>query len=213
MSRMRFLSGLSAALALGLAACSDFTFSGDPLDSTDATELAEVLVGEGFAGFSEVAAAPMGSAGATGEAGARITEKRSIAFTGNCEGGGTVVLAGSISVDLDSDTGVGTIGFDYTIAPAGCIVTTESRKTFTITGDPNLKVSGDFTGSQTGFDGELTYDGKFTWKESTREGACGVNVKVTFDFNLSGGTLTTGSASMSGEVCGVSITRDITVEA
>ena len=213
MSSMRFLSGLSAALALGLAACGDFTSSGDPLTQSEATELAEELVGQGFAGFGAFGAAPMGAPGATGNADARITQETSVSFTESCEGGGTVALAGTMSVDVDSETNVGTIGFDYTIAPAGCIVTTESRKTFTITGDPNLKVSGDFTGSQTGFDGELTYDGKFTWKESTREGACGVNVKVTFDFNLSGGTLTTGSASMSGEVCGVSITRDITVEA
>jgi hypothetical protein len=157
-------------------------------------------VAQGFAGFPQ-GAAPMG---APGEANANVTEDFS--YSGPCDGGGTVALAGKVSV---SDAG--TIGFDYTVTPNGCKLTTQGGKTFTLTGDPNLKASGDFSVSETGLDGNIDFDGRFLWVESEREGVCGVNLKVTYDFTV-GNLGTTGSASMSGGVCGVSITRNITVE-
>lgn len=213
MSRVRVLSGLSAAVAIGLTACSDFTSSGDPLSEGEATELAEVLVGQGFAGFSGFgAAAPMGAPANTD---AKVTI--SIDDSGPCEGGGTVALAGSMTVEANDAGTSGTLTFNYTVAPAGCEVTTTGGQVFTLTGDPNIKATGDFTfsGTDTGgaFEGSLNYDGKFAWESSDgRSGACGVNLKAEYNFSFSG-TGSSGSATLTGSVCGVTVNRTISVEA
>lgn len=212
MSRVRILFGLSAALAFGLAACSDFTSSGDPLSETEAAELAEALVAEGFAGFGSFGAAPMG---APGESAERVTI--TLDDTAPCEGGGTVTLKGSMTADFNQTTGAGTFEFNYTVAPSGCEVATSGGKVFTITGDPNIKATGDFSWSETStgssFEGSLTYEGKFKWESSDgRAGACGVDLKANYDFNISG-TGSSGSATLSGSVCGVTVNRTVSVEA
>ena len=209
MSRMRSLSGLAAALALGLAACGDFTSSGDPLSESEAAALAEALAEGGFAGFGAQGAAPMG---APSEAAARVTV--TLNDTAPCDdAGGTVAVAGSMTVDINQTTNVGTFEFNYTIAPHGCQVTTEGGKVFTLDGDPNLTVTGNFDWSETSADGSLTYDGKFKWEASDgRAGACGVNLTATYDFNF-GTTGSSGSATLNGTVCGVTVNRTVSVEA
>lgn len=204
--------GLTPVLALGLAACGgSFTSSGDPLDTTEAQDLAASLVEGGFAGFGTVAGAP-----GRPPAAPAISGTSTIDYTGPCDGGGTVKLAGSMTANVNQTTNSGTIDFNYTFAPSGCQVTTAGGKTFTITSDPNLKVEGNFSfssGTTSTFQGSLGYNGKFNWTSSDgRAGACGVDLTANYNFSFSS-TASSGSATLSGTVCGVSVSRTVNVSA
>lgn len=206
-SGIRAVCGVSA-LVLGLAACSDFTSSGDPLTDAEAAELAAVFAEEGFAGFEGVAS-PAQSPGANDEADARVT--LTINDSGPCDGGGTATIAGTVTADIDEQAGTGTLEFEYTLTPTNCVFTTEGDKVFTISGDPNLKASGNMDLTETSLEGQFNYEGKFSWTEGSRAGACGVNIQVNYDFTF-GGTTLNGSASVTGEVCGVTVNRTITIQ-
>jgi hypothetical protein len=205
---MKMITGLCAMLSL--AACSDFTSSGDPLTPEEAGVLAGNIVGQSFPGFGGVEAAPA-AAPAVGAAPAdRITI--TISESGSCDGGGTATVAGSLVADVNQEARTGTLEYDFTLAPSGCVVMTEGGKTFTLTGDPNLKGEGKLNWSQTSFEGALKYSGKFSWVSSDgREGVCGVDLEANFDFNT-GDTGSNASASLSGTVCGASISRTVEVE-
>jgi hypothetical protein len=119
-----------------------------------------------------------------------------------------------MKASVDQSGTSGTFGFNYTVTPSGCHVAS-GDKTFTITGDPNLQAKGDFNFSSgaevSTFQGSLSYDGKFNWTSSDgRAGACGVDLTANYDFSI-GGTTTSGSATLSGTVCGVSVNRSVSV--
>ena len=205
----RVLFGLAPMLALGLAACgSGFTSSGDLLNATEANELAEALVEGGAAGLSGFgAAAPSRAPGAVA-----TTISEAIHDTIPCTGG-DVVLDGNASVTGSQGSSSVTVGFNYTVTHQGCQLPA-GGKTFTVNGDPNIKAQGDFTltagTSSSTFDGSLSYNGKFDWTSSdSRAGICGVDLTANYDFTF--GTSTTGSATLTGSVCGVSVNRQITV--
>lgn len=209
MLRTRAVSGL-CVLVLGLAACGDAASSGDPLTAAEAAELAAVFAEDGFAGFDAAASPGMQAPGSDNAAAVRITQ--SISGTESCEGSGTVAFSGTVTVDVDDQTGNGTIEFDYTIAPANCRVVTESNNTFTISGDPNIQGAGQFNITDTGFNGSLTYEGGFRWEAADgRAGACAINLESNYNFTTSGTTVN-GSATISGTVCGHSVSRSITIQ-
>jgi hypothetical protein len=208
----RVLFGLAPVLALGLAACgSGFTSSGDPLTESEAADLAQGLANGGFAGFGSFAA----PAGAPGAAATNVTI--SLNNSAPCDGGGTVAFNGSMTANVNQAATSGTFGFNYTVVPTACQITTSNSKTFTLTGDPNLKAQGDFTftaGSSTEtFQGSLSYNGKFDWTSSdARAGVCGVDLAANYDFSFSTtGGAPTGTATLSGTVCGVTVNRSVSV--
>lgn len=213
MSRSRVLSGLTVALALGLAACGgDTTSSGDPLSEAEAAELAEAIAEGGFAGFGTFGAPAMR---APGETAANVTITLNDTYPCNDEGGtGTVTIAGSMSVNVNDQTGAGTFGFDYTLTPHGCQVITASDLVFTLDGDPNLQVDGEFSFSETGAEGTLNYNGGFAWEASDgRAGSCGVDLTANYDFNFSTTGTSSASATLTGTVCGVTVNRTFSYEA
>jgi hypothetical protein len=194
-------------LALGaLAACGgDLTSSGDPLTQTEAGELAEALIDVGFVGFGGTTAPQA----APGEAGA-VPFTYTISESGSCEGGGTASISGTVSGDFSETDGTGNATFDYTVTPNGCQVTTESDLVFTISGDPNISVSGSMTITETQFDFDFTYDGQFAWTSSDdRSGAC-VSVDISMSLDAVGEP-TSVTATMNGEVCGHSVSRSLSV--
>jgi hypothetical protein len=209
MSRLRVLPLLCAS-SLGLSACSSFTASGDPLTQTEASELAGVIAQEGFVGFGGAMAAPPAAPGESREAADRITITIDDAST--CEGGGTVAFAGELSADVDQEAETGTFNFNYTLAPAGCVVTTENDLVFTLTGDPNLQAEGEFSWSPTAFDGSLAYNGKLIWEaEDGREGVCGIDLSTNFEVSVNQ-EVSSGSINVTGTVCGVTINRTVSFE-
>jgi len=210
MTRTRFLPGLSAALAITLAACGgDTTGTGDPLTQAEAEELAAALAEGGFVGFGAQPAAPMGAPGAEA---ATITVTLNESYPCNDDGGtGTVSIAGTMSADVNETTGAGSFTFNYTLTPNGCQVTTASSLVFTLDGDPNFKVDGDFDWTETSAHGTLHYKGNFAWTSSDgREGTCGVDLTSNYTFNFSGTGTSSASAAVSGSICGVSVDRTVT---
>ena len=213
MSSKRFLSGLSAALAIGLAACGgDTTGTGDPLTESEAADLAAALAEGGFVGFGAQGAAPMGAPGAEA---ATITVTLNETHPCNDAGGtGTVTIAGTQSADVNQTTGAGSFTFNYTLTPHGCTIETSGDKVFTIDGDPNLKVGGEFDFTETSASGTLNYEGKFAWDASDgRAGACGVDLTSNYEFTFSGTGASSASVTVSGSVCGVSVNRTVTYTA
>jgi hypothetical protein len=210
MSRIRVIPGL--VVALGLAACSsDFTSSGDPLTDTEASDLAGIMVNDGFAGFGGFSPAAAQPAPAHGQAPA---DNITIAFdeSGPCEGGGSVALAGSLNVEFDEQSEEGSLNFEYTLTPAACVVTAENGKVFTLTGDPNIEADGELELSATGLAGSLNYNGKFEWSaDDGRSGVCGIDLSAEYEF-AEVGEGSAGSISVEGEVCGVSVNRSLDYE-
>jgi hypothetical protein len=209
MNRIAIIASLYAVV--GLTACKDFTASGDPLTQAEANALAEAIMNEGFPGTGGVGTAPAAAPGAQAAPADRITI--TLNTSGPCEGGGTVGLAGSMTFDGSQQTQTGTLEYDFTMTPNACVVTAEGNKTFTLTGDPNLRAEGSMDFSPTGFQGDFTYKGKFAWTSSDgRAGACGVNLEshVAISGN---GTSGTASATLTGSVCGVTVNKNVTIDA
>ena len=209
--------GLAAALSamVSLTACSSFTASGDPLNETEAGDLAGAMIGQGFPGTGGMGApaphAPGGvTASPTAPAG-KIT--LSIDDSAPCQGGGTVALAGSMSVDLNQIAKTGSVDYNFTLTPSGCKVPNQAGKTFTLTGDPNLKGEGKLDWQATSIGGTIKYSGKFKWESSDgRAGECGVDLSGNFNL-ASTGVGGNASASLTGTVCGISVNRNVSVQA
>ncbi len=204
--RYRGVPFLSPLLLLGLAACGDASSSGDPLTEAEAAELAAAIAEAGFF-------APPTGAGQQSPANPADRITITINETAPCEAGGTAAVSGSMTVDYNEQTGAGTMTLSFTMAPSNCGVRTESGKLFTLSGDPNLKLNGQFTFTQTSFGGSTTYEGGFRWRsDDGRAGSCRVDMQANYDFNVTE-TSMSGTATVSGQVCGHRVNRTITVTA
>ncbi len=213
MSWKRNMFGLFATLAFGLAACGGGpTTSGDPLTEAEAAELAEAIAEGGFAGFGTFGAPGMQ---APSQPAANVTITLNDTYPCNDQGGtGSVTIAGSLTANVNDQTGAGTFGFDYTLTPQGCQVITESDVVFTLDGDPNLQVQGEFTWSDTVAEGSLGYEGTLAWESSdARAGSCGIELTANYDFNFATTGTSSASATLTGTVCGVSVNRTFSYEA
>lgn len=200
-----------ASAAVIAAGCSDAASSGDPLSQADTEELAAAIIEQGTADFSGAfhrtnPDLPPGLSLAP-----QVEITRTISQTNSCEGSGTVALAGKFTASSDDGT-TGTIAFDYTVTPANCRFTTESAKQYTVSGDPNLKVSGGFDFTQTSIEGALNYDGKFKWESADgMAGACKFDISAEYDFST-GDTSFNGTVVVTGSVCGHTINRTETIQ-
>jgi hypothetical protein len=215
MRRIRTLTALSAVLALGVAACSDSTSStGDPLTQAEAEDLAALMVEGGLAGFAGIPTG--GPQAAPGEAGARVT--LTINETGECSIAGGVTLDGEWTIDVNDETGDGTFEWDYSVDPNNCQEEAGSGVVFTLNGDPNVAVQGDlnWSGSETGgtLEGALDYSGGIAWTtDDDRAGTCGVDITATYDITWNNQEESgSGTVTVSGSVCGVSVDNSVTWE-
>lgn len=194
---------LALALGLALGACSDGPtdiIEGDPLTEAEAAALAEVVAGSLFTAWE-------GSASAAPARGpARASGTGQINDTFPCELGGSVAVAGSLSFDVDDDTGDGTIQFSVTTDHDDCAVESEDGIGFILNGAPNITASFAIVseGSSLSFSGN--YEGAVAWATDDKSGRCSIEV----DFDLSGDvTAETGSASLTGRVCGVTFDHSL----
>ena len=197
--------GLAAALSamVTLTACSSFTASGDPLNESEAGELAGAMVGQGFPGTGGAGAAapavPGGVAASPRAPAGKITV--GIDDSAPCQGGGTVALSGNMTLDLNQTAQTGSVDYNFTLTPAGCKVTTQAGKTFTLTGDPNLKGEGTLDWQTASIGGTIKYSGKFKWEASDgRAGECGVDLSGNFNLATSG-VGGSANAGLTGTVC------------
>lgn len=194
-----------AAVALAVGGCGDSTGT---LSQTEAEELAAVIAGltaTGLGGLAGPQAAPA----------TEVTFELELEnVSGPCSEGGTANLTGSLVLTADDETGDFSVGFDYTITPNDCRERSPNDIVFTLDGDPNITVEGTLSGTQTSLEGSITQSGGVRWETGGRSGSCTLNLTTTYDFTSSdGGETFSGSASMSGTVCGVTISQTVTVSA
>lgn len=190
-------------LALSTAGCGVLS-PGDELTEAEAADLALALAQMGLQSGPMVSAQQ-----APGAEAARIT--MTINETESCEGGGSAATVGSATVDVNEQTGAGSMSFTLTVTPTNCGVRTASGKVFRLTGDPNLGVSGQFTFTQTSFDGTVNQDGRFKWAaDDGRSGSCSLTLRAVYDFTV-GQTSMSGSVSVTATVCGRDVNRSTTI--
>ena len=134
-----------------------------------------------------------------------VTFNFSINETGSCPGGsGTVQITGSLSGTIDDQTGEGTLALDFTQTMNACVFETAAGL-FTVSGDPNIRMSGDMSWNAEGPTGESTfgYKGGFAWSDSEgRSGTCGIDVSIAWSAT---------SASFSGKICGNSYSGSVNI--
>lgn len=211
MKPLRNLLTLAAAAVIA-AGCGDALSTGDPLSEADAEELAAAMIEQGTADFGggefyrTNPDLPPGLSLAP-----QVEVIREINQTNSCEGSGSVALAGKFTASSE-DGSAGTISFDYTVTPANCRFTTESEKQYTVSGDPNLKVSGSFDFNQTSIKGALNYDGRFAWESAEgMAGSCKFDISAEYTFTT-GDTSFNGTVVVSGSVCGHTVNRTETIQ-
>jgi hypothetical protein len=202
----RIVPSVLAGAAVVFAACGDDggpgggTNSGDALASAEVQELAAELFGVLFS---------VGLGGVAPHAAAPVAEGISFAVaepiptsTESCEGGGSISVSGD--VDASSDA----ISFDITEQFNNCVVEGQST-TFTINGDPNVKMTGDVSVTQTSYSINWDVGGgiRFT-TDDNRSGTCSVSISIDGDFNfadLNNPTALQSAFTISGSVCGQSV--------
>ncbi len=194
---------------LFMAACND----GGPTGVNEGDELTPVETNEIFAEiFNELAGlfllggvggGPQLAVGPTLIGIAPVTVSQTINESGSCEGGGTVTVTGSISGDIDEQAQTGTVTLDVTETINNCVVVTSTGTTFTVNTSPPIRMTGDFTITQTSFSLAFDITGGFTFTGSDgRSGSCLIDVSMSATVT---GT-TVAQESVSGTVCGQSIT-------
>jgi hypothetical protein len=212
MRRILFLL-VAAFLSIGLAACGDDDSTGPGTD-TDLSDqeleaLAEVLFTQGFAVTatsgprSEVFDPDLRRA-----AGVPIGPIDFGPQDVACELGGVVTVTGTVSGNLDQQ-GAGTLNYSFTQVHKSCMAQAEGGMQFTLDGNPDttMDISMD-TSANGAFSLSGTYTGGIAWQTGDRNGTCSVNLSFDATGNLETGA--TSSGSVTGSMCGRSVTEDIT---
>lgn len=214
---MKMHSTLTFALVatVGLAACGggdDTTGpSGDELSEPEAEALAAVITSEAL-GFGLGQFSGGGGFAPSESAAAEPTEIESGTLTipdVPCELGGTIDVTMSYSGTADYEAGNIDLSWDFTQVHKSCVLS-EDEHQFTLTGDPNVSMTWDMNVVENeSFDISGGYSGAVQWETSDgRSGRCTIDVS----FSATGDWLDgTGTTTMSGTVCGVSVDSETTV--
>lgn len=197
---------LAAVLPLlALAACGgdDGTGPGgeDDLSAEEVEEMTEALAAAGaFAPAFGVPtfSPPAGSA-------AREPVSMSIDQTVSCPQGGSIGMSGNLQGDYDDETGEGAFNLAISQDYMDCVSTAESSgRTFTFGGGMDMDL--DMEVSQNSFSMDGTNQGTLQWSTSGRSGSCSVNVSYQFS-----GSETSFTGQVSGTVCGVDVSQDLSM--
>lgn len=194
---------LALALGVALGACGDDPtdiIEGDPLTEAEAAALAEVVAGSIFATWENSPTPAPSPAPARASGSAQVNDE----FP--CEFGGSVAVSGSLSYDVDDQTQDGTLQFSVTTDHDDCAVESDDGIGFILNGAPNITAA--FTivsqGNSLSFTGG--YEGAVSWATDEKSGRCSIDV----DFDLTGDVAAeTGSASLTGRVCGVTFDHSL----
>ena len=196
---------LPLALALGLGACGDDPVTiveGDPLTADEAEALAEVVAGTLFSTWEQSS----GPAPAPALAPALASGTLQVDDVFPCELGGSVAVSGSVSFNVDDQTGDGTINFSVTSVHNACAGESQGGIAFTLTGAPDIEASFSAVSEGDAFSFSGGYEGAVAWETGEKSGTCSVDV----EFSLSGNLATeTGSASITGQVCDATISHTL----
>lgn len=194
----RFATAVSVTLALAVGGCSDSsTSAGDPIQPEVAMEIAmEVMfvafdIFEGGFGGAPVGAGPL----ALGSPPPALGSSESFSVTVPCEGGGTVAATGTMTSNIDSETGDGTIASSYSQTPSNCGVST-SQGLYRVSGSPSLNSQFEAVFEDWWIvAATMNMGGGFSWTGPAGSGTCSIDVSVTYQEQPF-------SMTISGTVCG-----------
>lgn len=193
-------------LALALATCDD-----QPLQITDrlSTSEAEAVAG-GLLGLSLDAGTSAREDNQPAGVSARspIAFGTEVSFTAACPVGGTAAFTVGLDGAVDPAADTGHVALDVTEAPAGCGVQDgDTGHTITLDGAPDLaahyvlelEAGGPYRLSG-------TFLGAVNWTTGDRTGTCSLDMS----FDAAGDRVAnTGSATLTGTVCGVSVSTTV----
>lgn len=207
----RFLSVLTIAFVSGgVVACSDDpTGATGELTEQQAQELAEVIFVQGFtlSNSSFDPASPFAGDPALQAAAGVPVDFDFGPESVPCEFGGNVTVEGSLTGDVDQETGAGTLDFSLTQVHDDCGVQSEAGTSFTLNGNPNTGLDLGFDFAETGdFTMSGTMGGGVAWLTGGNSGTCTISLTI----NASGNVETEAfSGSVTGTACGHSINETI----
>jgi len=206
MKRSTFAMLLTASV--GVAACGGDNGTGptgDPLTQAEAEALAGILMTQSYQG-ADPGALPV----AGGPQMVPVSIETTVDAQVPCALGGGIAVHGTLKIVGDSEVEGGTIDYIVTQTHNDCVAQdVESQLTFTLNGDPDTTIELHLTSDPLG---ALTLgggiSGTISWVTGDKSGSCGIS--LTFEGSADPGT---GAASslVSGMVCGVSISQQMTV--
>jgi len=137
---------------------------------------------------------------------ARAPSAAPTAFSGSinsntaCTAGGTSTVTGSYNGTYDAQVTDYTYSYDMTMDFNSCQSSGQASQ-FTINGDPNLTIKGDFHWTGTTYDYTYTEQGGVAFTTSDgRSGSCQINYNSTVTFDGTKSTI-----NLTGSVCGTDI--------
>lgn len=198
----KHVRGMMLALVVAVGACGD---SDDPtevvtdeLSEAEAAALAEVMSENAFATWQQDQAAMAPSL---------ATFEQSVSFEADCELGGSVSVSGDMVAETSETTEDVTIDYTVTQVHQSCVAESSDGLRFTLDGAPDVTVNFvvETGGDLVTLDGG--YAGSVDWSTDDKQGSCSVDIDFTAEVSQTGES---GSASMSGSVCGRSVSNSVT---
>ncbi len=195
----------SCTALLAVTACGDSATDvlGD-LTEAEAAALAEVIAGTVFASAGDLPGGGMQGAPSR----APFSGESSIDAVAPCEFGGTVNVSGTLSYAGDDETEE--VQADLTIVQVhnNCVAESQDGVRFTLNGAPQIAAGLTLVVSENVLSMDGGYSGAIDWATDGRDGRCSISIEFAIDVS---GATESGSASMSGSVCGVNISHSLSV--
>lgn len=194
---------VSLTLVVACGSDDDGMGPGDGGNTGDLTQQESVEMMEALAAVGSFAFFPTGGGAAAAPSATPVNY--TFDQTESCPAGGSVRFQGSLDGDVDQQTGSADFNITMTQTHTDCVGSSDSGKSFTFNGSPNITTSMDLMTDQSG-SGSIhgTQQGTLSWTTGGKSGSC--TIDVTYDFSSSG---TSASGSVSGTVCGYSISQNI----
>lgn len=198
---------LSLAAAATLAACGDDgTGPEADLSQAEAVALAEIIASSAFMGAGYV---PTDGTAAGAPARTPWTvDDELIAESLPCEFGGTVSVEGSLTAEGDDEEGWAEAELSLTQTHDGCGAAAQDGTRFTLSGAPNVTANFSVSVSEESISLDGGYGGALEWETDGRSGKCTIDFDIAIDVNAGAETA---SVDMGGTVCGISVSRSVTV--
>jgi hypothetical protein len=200
--RKNLLTTAIAGAALALSACSgDGTGPGPDgsgsLTAAEAAQLNQAILGLS-AGVRSRQQASLSTA-PTGQGSGTLNF--TFDDTAPCQPGGSVGVAGDMSIAWDDAAQTGSISTDFAVEHNACGHRLDNGDVITVTGDPDIDVTMDLASGPGGLTSFVIREtGAFSWsKDAGNNGRC--TLDVTAQLNPA-----TGTVALSGSFCGTDVT-------
>ena len=174
----------------------------DGLTEQEAQEMVEALASTGV--FSPTTGGSMGMSSSA----AAVPVDFEVTTSNSCPGGGSVQVQGTLTGDVNQETGAGDFQLSLEQTHQDCVASAESGRSFTFNGSPSVNTDMDFTTTAEGsYDVTGSNTGSFDWQSEGESGSC--DVDLSYDFS---GSAESFSGSVEGSICGVDVSHSVEAE-